>query len=119
MNPTAAGLVNYIHASPSPYHCVATSAGLLRDAGYSELDERSEWEVLRPGDRRFVLRDGTLIAWMMGSEAPARAGFRLIGAHTDSPNLRLKPNAEYRKEGYLMWGGRGVRRRAAAHLAGP
>lgn len=104
MKTTAAGLVKYIHASPSPYHCVATSAGLLRDAGFIELDERSEWGTLRPGDRRFVLRDGTLIGWVMGAKAPAQSGFRFIGAHTDSPNLRLKPKPEYKKEGYLMWG---------------
>lgn len=101
---SAQGLVKYIHASPSPYHCVATSAGLLRDAGFVELDERSEWPVLRPGDRRFVVRDGTVVAWIMGQRPPAEAGFRFVGAHTDSPNLRLKPNTEYRKEGYLMWG---------------
>ncbi len=104
MNASASALVKYIHASPSPYHCVATSSGLLRDSGFDELDERSEWGALRPGDRRFVLRDGTLFAWIMGAEPVPSAGFRLIGAHTDSPNFRLKPNAEYKKEGYLMWG---------------
>lgn len=74
-------------ASPSPHHVCATAAERLREAGYRELHETESW----PGQdgRYFVRRGGSLVAWSTGSAHPA-AGFAIIGAHTDSPNLRLK-----------------------------
>ena len=73
--------------------------GGSRAAGYSELVEPDEWR-LAPGDRRYVVRDGSVIAFELGSAHPAEAGFRIVGAHTDSPNLRLKPNAAFEASGY-------------------
>ena len=104
MPANARGLIDYVAASPSPYHCVEATAKRLRTAGFVELDERSDLGSLRPGDRGWMRRAGTLVAWVAGSDAPSRAGFRIVGAHTDSPNLRLKPAAEYDKEGYRQWG---------------
>lgn len=97
-------LCDYIQASPSPYHCVETSAARLQRAGFSELKEANVWQALPPGARHYVVRDGTLVAWIVGTEPIPAAGFRLIGAHTDSPNLRLKPRADYVREGYAQWG---------------
>ena len=55
----------------------------LEEAGFSRLDERDRWEV-GAGDRRFVVRDGgSIVAFVAGTAAPAEAGFRLVGAHTD------------------------------------
>jgi aspartyl aminopeptidase len=97
-------LCDYIQASPSPYHCVDTSTARLRAAGFTELKEADVWQYLEPGAAHYVVRDGTLMAWKMGTEPIPVAGLRLIGAHTDSPNLRLKPNADYVREGYHQWG---------------
>jgi len=84
-------LLAYLDASPTPWHAVAESARRLEAAGFSRLDERAAW-TLAPGDRRYVVRAGSSIAAIrMGAKPPAEAGFRLVGAHTDSPNLRLKP----------------------------
>lgn len=97
-------LLDFVDASPTPFHAVATTRAQLEAAGFSELDEAERWE-LAAGDRRFVVRNqSTLIAFVVGSEGPQEAGMRLIGAHTDSPNLRLKPNACYEKEGYRQFG---------------
>jgi aspartyl aminopeptidase len=94
-----ADLLAFIDASPTPYHAVAEAARRLEAAGYSRLDESELWE-LSPGQRRFAERGGSLLAFEVGREAPADAGFRLIGAHTDSPNLRLKPRADVVAQGY-------------------
>jgi aspartyl aminopeptidase len=103
MNATAAGLVEFLNASPSPFHCVETVAGRLRDAGFSEVTDHEPFDV-RPGRGAFLRRAGSVYAWLVGAASPAEGGFRLIGAHTDSPNLRLKPNPSSTREGYAMWG---------------
>jgi aspartyl aminopeptidase len=99
MSSAVADLLGFIDASPTPYHAVAEAQRRLEAAGYERLDEAAIWEV-GPGDRRFVERGGSLIAFEVGSEGPADGGFRLIGAHTDSPNLRLKPRADVVAQGY-------------------
>ncbi len=97
-------LCDFIQASPSPYHCVESCVARLHSAGFTELAEKDVWQHLRPGDRHFIVRDGTIVAWHMGTHPIPEAGFRLVGAHTDSPNFRLKPRPEYIREGYRQWG---------------
>ena len=104
MSRHAQALIDYIHGSPSPYHCVAQTAAALKGAGFSEVSAADEWPTMNIGAGHFLRRNGTLIAWRNGEKAPAVAGFRMVGAHTDSPNLRLKPQADYQKEGYAQWG---------------
>ncbi|MCB9743202.1 MAG: M18 family aminopeptidase [Alphaproteobacteria bacterium] len=101
---SAQGLVDFIAASPTPYHCVAEAARRLDAAGFTEQDEGSAFGDLQPGDKRYVRRGGTIVAWVTGTAAPMEAGFRVVGAHTDSPNLRLKPRPEFVREGYVQWG---------------
>ena len=88
MEPTAAtatGLCDFIDASPSPFHVCRTAAELLRASGFRELTEAERWPR-QPG-RYFLVRAGSVVAWNGGG---AEGGFRIIGAHTDSPNLRVK-----------------------------
>ncbi len=95
-----ADLLAFIDASPTPYHAVAESVRRLEAAGYHEAPAREVWS-LSPGERVWVGRnDGSLLALELGRESPAREGFRLIGAHTDSPNLRLKPRSDVDAHGY-------------------
>jgi aspartyl aminopeptidase len=95
-----ADLLTFIDRSPTPYHAVVECRRRLEAAGFERLDERDPWS-LEPGDRRSVVRgDGSLVAFEVGSLPPAQAGFRLVGAHTDSPNLRLKPRADLVAHGY-------------------
>lgn len=97
-------LVRFLDACPTPYHAVRESAERLGKAGFRELTESDEW-TLTPGDRVFVKRGGgTLVALVAGSAPPARAGFLLGGAHTDSPGFRVKPNAELRASGHRQLG---------------
>lgn len=96
MNANAADtLCSLIDQSPSPYHAVETAVGLLTDAEFVEAEAGDAW----PGTGNlFVRRGGSLVAWRQPSTAPA--AFALIGAHTDSPNLRVKPNPDHTSEGF-------------------
>ncbi len=92
-------LLSFIDRSPTPYHAVEEARARLEAAGYSRLDESEFWS-LSPGDRRYVVRGGgSLAAFEVGSTPPATAGFRVVGAHTDSPNLRIKPSPDVRAHG--------------------
>jgi len=97
-------LARFIDASPTPHFAAATIAARLGKAGFTELLERDAWR-LSPGDKRYVIRGGTtVIAFVVGEGAPAESGFRIIGAHTDSPNLRIKPRFDVKKAGYRQVG---------------
>lgn len=97
-------LLDFIDTSPSPWHVVESAATLLEAAGYGRLDEADPWQ-LAPGARHYVVRDGsTLAAFRVGSAPLTAAGFRLIGAHTDSPGLRVKPLAGQTQGDWLRLG---------------
>lgn len=93
-------LLSFLDASPTPYHAVAESAERLESAGYRQLREQDAWD-LAPGDRVYVVRGGgSLVAFEIGTEYVAESGFRLIGAHSDSPGLRVKPRPDVKAHGY-------------------
>jgi aspartyl aminopeptidase len=96
-------LIDFIDASPSPWHAVATMAARLDGAGFTRLDERERWSP-SPGGRHYVVRGASLIAFVRGRSAPADGGLLLVGAHTDSPGLRLKPRAAHVADGMLRLG---------------
>lgn len=78
-------LLRFIDASPSPFHAVATAAAVLEAAGWNRVSEREAWPA---SGRHYLVRGGSLVAWHASGSADDT--FRVIGAHTDSPNLRLK-----------------------------
>ncbi|MDY7225634.1 M18 family aminopeptidase [Hyalangium rubrum] len=101
---TAKDLLAFIDASPTPYHAVREIARRLTQHGYRALDEGEPW-TLQPGDKVYVTRgDTSIAAFHLGTTSVERAGFRLVGSHTDSPNLRLKPNAAVARNGYHQLG---------------
>ena len=97
LDPTAS-LFDFIAASPSPYHAVANAAARLDAAGFKPLDEAEGWDDTTGG--RYVVRGGALVAWRLPDGAPAHTPFRVVGAHTDSPNLRLKPHPDTGSAGW-------------------
>ncbi len=103
MPATAQDLLDFVAASPSPYHAVERARERLEAAGFVAFDERVEQEAVAPGDGGYLVRGGSLIAWRAGVEPAPEAGFRVLVAHTDSPNLRLMPNPEAQREGQVAW----------------
>jgi aspartyl aminopeptidase len=98
------GLIDFLKVSPTPFHATASLAQRLEAAGYIRLDERLSWEV-EAGGRYYVTRnDSSIIAIKLGQRSPLEAGLRLVGAHTDSPCLRVKPNPELHKQGFWQLG---------------
>jgi aspartyl aminopeptidase len=96
---TAHDLVAFIEAAPTPYHAVAESQRRLAAVGFELLDERQPWRP-EPGMRAMVRRGGgTFLTFQMGTRAPSEAGYLILGAHTDSPNLRLKPRPQFEASG--------------------
>ncbi len=95
----SADFIRFLDACPTPYHAAREVGERLAGAGFQALDERAAWR-LGPGDRAFLVRGGTIIAFVLGQSPPWESGFVLLGAHTDSPNLRVKPNPEQTNHGY-------------------
>ena len=95
---TARGLCEFIDASPSPFHVCATVAARLRSAGYTELAETRRWDGAGAG-RHFTVRAGSLIAW---NGAAGDGPFRIVGGHTDSPNLRVKQHPDLAVAGWQV-----------------
>ena len=97
----------HIDASPSPFHAVKRAVSLLTDVGARTATNAAE--AASPG-LWYSAADGTLTAWYISESHNARSGFRIVGAHTDSPNLQLKPrpnryNVGYRQLGVEVYGG--------------
>ena len=91
-------LAAFVSASPSSFHAAAEGAGRLRVAGFVDQDERERLSV-EPGGHVLV-RDGALLAWRVPDNAAPTTGFRIIGAHTDSPGFVLKPNPDLQTAGW-------------------
>lgn len=83
----------FLQASPTPFHAVSDMAGKLQDNGFQQLSETDPWQ-LEPGSSYFIIRDnGALAAFTLATEDFQEQGFRIMGAHTDSPSLQIKPLA--------------------------
>ncbi|MCD9622990.1 M18 family aminopeptidase [Rhabdothermincola salaria] len=98
----ATDLCGFLDAAPSPYHAVGEVRRRLVERGFSEIDESAPWP--RQRGRHLVSRGGTLVAWSTEDPARVEDGFRIVGAHTDSPNLRIKPRADAGQAGWRQLG---------------
>lgn len=100
----AQGLCSFVDASPSPFHVCATVAAELAENGFTELRETDAWPSA-PG-RYYLVRGGSLIAWStegVPDGGPA-SPFRIVGGHTDSPNLRVKQHPDLVSAGWQLVG---------------
>lgn len=126
----ADSLARYVTDSPSSYHAVAAAAERLKAAGFTRLEETEAWPALPAlPTRGYTVRDGAFLAWMLPTGTPAEAtgagtpgnatpgtgevtdggelrrrprAFRILGAHTDSPALKLKPAAAITSHGFQL-----------------
>ncbi len=101
---SAKALLDFIDRSPTPFHAVEEMGRTLADAGFARLEEAEVWKLKKNGKYFVVRNDSSMIVFSVGRQAPASAGFKIAGAHTDSPNLRLKPKPAFDKCGYRQLG---------------
>ena len=98
------GLMAFLDESPSPFHAVTAMQRALQEHGFNDLDPGAPWSIGDP-DKALVIRNGSsLIAFRMGSAPLIESGVRMIGAHTDSPCLRIKPTPDVRRSGFHQLG---------------
>lgn len=102
-DPQAESLLAYIDASPSPFHAVANTKEQLKAADFTELDESDEWK-LEAGGAYYVERSGGSIIAFRLPEIHKEVKFHIVGAHTDSPCFKMKPNAATSVGNYHQWG---------------
>ena len=98
------GLMAFLDESPSPFHAVTAMQRALQEHEFNDLDPGAPWSIGDP-DKALVIRNGSsLIAFRMGSAPLIESGVRMIGAHTDSPCLRIKPTPDVRRSGFHQLG---------------
>ncbi|BDH77640.1 M18 family aminopeptidase [Actinomyces naeslundii] len=94
-------LIDFVTASPSSYHAAAEVARRLEGVGFARADETVSWEDGLPR-RGYAIRDGAIAAWVLPEALGPGAGLRVVGAHTDSPALKLKPAAALVRSGWQL-----------------
>ncbi|EEQ99929.1 conserved hypothetical protein [Perkinsus marinus ATCC 50983] len=105
--PTAAASAfkKFVDQTGSPYHSVLQCEKLLKNAGFERLSERENWHLSR-GGKYYTIRDGCeVFSFVIGKDFdPSTSSMVVIGTHTDSPCLRLRPNSARESEGMLQLG---------------
>ncbi|UPQ99044.1 aminopeptidase I zinc metalloprotease [Chloropicon primus] len=95
-------LVEYLNECWTPFHAVEHTVGKLEGEGFEKLSERETWKVVPGGKYYFTRNASAIVAFAVGGKYEAGNGFRIIGAHTDSPCPKLKPVSKETKNGWLM-----------------
>ncbi len=95
-------LIDFIYDSPSAFHAVENAKELLNAGGFEELKEEERWKLQKGGKYYVTKNDSALTAFIVGTGNVEKDGFKIIGAHTDSPCFRVKPAAEMMVENYYV-----------------
>ncbi|MDY0249849.1 MAG: M18 family aminopeptidase [Pseudomonas sp.] len=103
-NMPSQGLLDFLQDSPSPFHATQSMCQALQAAGYQALNERETWQLQAQGRYYVTRNDSSIIALQLGKNDPIEHGIRMIGAHTDSPCLKVKPQPELARHGYWQLG---------------
>jgi len=106
MSATPQQLISFINSTPTPFHLVTESEKLLENAGFTKLEERDAWakeKMVTQGGKYFYHRNrSTLVAFTVGGHYEPGGEFKVIGAHTDSPVLKVKPVSAKTAHGYVQ-----------------
>jgi aspartyl aminopeptidase len=87
-------LIDFLYESPTAFHAVNNVKDSLESINFKELKEEDKW-TLEKGGKYYTTKNGSaLIAFTVGKGEVENHGFKIIGAHTDSPTFRIKPNSE-------------------------
>jgi len=98
------GLLSFLKNSPTPFHAVQNMALQFTAQGFQQLKEGDRWDLVAGGKYLVVRNDSSLVAFVKAGKSAAGQGIRLVGAHTDSPCLKVKPHPELNNKGYFQLG---------------
>lgn len=93
-------LLGFLDKSVSMYHSTLNSAEMLKNAGFEKLELAEKWNLKKQGKYYLVVNDSTIIGFVIGNDE--KSGFKIIGAHTDSPGFKIKSNPVIKQSGYLQ-----------------
>ena len=95
-------LIDFLYKSPTAYHAASSVKDMLDNEGFEEIFEKDSWKFKKGGKYYLVKNNSAVIAFKVGNGEIEKDGFRLIGAHTDAPGFRIKPNAEMKTEDHYV-----------------
>ena len=87
-------VIEFIDESPSTYHVVKNCSDILDENGFERIMPREKWEIKKGGKYFLKKSSSTIIAFTVGEDFDVKDGFKIFGAHTDSPCFRIKPSPE-------------------------
>ena len=94
-------LMSFLDDSPCNFYAVKSISERLDNAGFTRLDRRDAWNLVKGGKYYTTQNDSSIFAFVVG-EGPVEKGFKIITAHSDSPGFRIKPNAEMISDGNIL-----------------
>lgn len=97
-------LCRFLSAATTPFHAVARMVALLDAAGFTRLSDDAQWDIQSGGRYYLTRNDSSLVAFTAGRDYSPGTGFRMVGAHTDSPCLMVKPTPEVHSKGLFQLG---------------
>ncbi|MCB1706634.1 MAG: M18 family aminopeptidase [Halioglobus sp.] len=97
-------LCSFLSAATTPFHAVAEMAAQLAAAGFTRLTDDAQWNIESGGRYYLTRNDSSIVAFVAGTELPPTSGLRMVGAHTDSPCLMVKPSPEIESQGLYQLG---------------
>lgn len=95
-------LIDFLYESPTAYHAAYSVKDILDKEGFEEIFEKDSWNLKKGGKYYLVKNNSAVIALEVGNGEIEKDGFRLIGAHTDAPGFKIKPNAEMKTENHYV-----------------
>jgi len=102
--PAAHAFLEFVNASPTPFHAVSVAAGRLEKSGFSKLREQDEWNLKEGGKYYFTRNQSSLVAFALPPKWKAGTGISCVATHVDSPNLHIRPTSKKSTQGYLQVG---------------
>jgi len=95
-------LIEYLQDSPSPFHAVDKTREILESNGFECLDIEKSWSIKENKKYYVIKNDSAIIAFTTGKKDDIKNGLKIVGAHTDSPSIKIKPQPEFKDEDYYL-----------------
>ena len=100
----AKNLIDFIDKSPSSFHATKNVEDRLINSGFKKINLQDRWELKKEGKYYITKNKSAIIGFVVGNEKIEEEGFKIVGAHTDAPTFKIKPNPEsVNKESYLRF----------------